>query len=231
MKDNETAVLRKLTEDSAMQLLEGVTLPPDHKRLRGGEFVTITYALPVQSNERSAVYVKFDHSAWSELLHQLDVAKDFKDNPKKVSDVIYSFFTSKGYSMSETTFAAALGRVGAVGTNLEGDHVRRRALRHDVRRQLALEHGANEDKGSATAAVTVALDRRDVGDERTVQASRQLRREVARLVRMRQDDVRWIQLAEQSQARFCHSATKLDTPTLGKLSLKMGQCNSMILRR
>lgn len=28
MKDNETAVLRKLTEDSAMQLLEGVTLPP-----------------------------------------------------------------------------------------------------------------------------------------------------------------------------------------------------------
>jgi len=28
MKDNETAVLRKLTEDSAMQLLEGLTLPP-----------------------------------------------------------------------------------------------------------------------------------------------------------------------------------------------------------
>ena len=28
MKHNETAVLRKLTEDSAMQLLEGVTLPP-----------------------------------------------------------------------------------------------------------------------------------------------------------------------------------------------------------
>lgn len=28
MEDNKTAVLRKLTEDSAMQLLEGVTLPP-----------------------------------------------------------------------------------------------------------------------------------------------------------------------------------------------------------
>jgi ABC-type nitrate/sulfonate/bicarbonate transport system substrate-binding protein len=41
----------------------------------------------------------------------IDVAKDFKDNPKKVSDVIYSFFTSKGYSMSQETFAKALARV------------------------------------------------------------------------------------------------------------------------
>ena len=29
----------------------------------------------------------------------LDVKRDFKENPKKVSDVIYSFFTSKGYNM------------------------------------------------------------------------------------------------------------------------------------
>jgi NitT/TauT family transport system substrate-binding protein len=41
----------------------------------------------------------------------LEVAKDFKDNPKKVSDVIYSFFTSKGYKMSADTFAKAMGRV------------------------------------------------------------------------------------------------------------------------
>ncbi len=41
----------------------------------------------------------------------LDIAKDFKDNPKKVSDVIYSFFTSKGYSMSPQTFAKAMGTV------------------------------------------------------------------------------------------------------------------------
>jgi ABC-type nitrate/sulfonate/bicarbonate transport system substrate-binding protein len=41
----------------------------------------------------------------------LEVAKDFKDNPKKVSDVIYSFFTSKGYKMSPTTFATAMSRV------------------------------------------------------------------------------------------------------------------------
>ncbi len=41
----------------------------------------------------------------------LEVARDFKENPKKVSDVIYSFFTSKGYTMSPETFAKALGRV------------------------------------------------------------------------------------------------------------------------
>ena len=37
--------------------------------------------------------------------------EDFKDNPAKVADVIYSFFASKGYSMSRTTFAKALARV------------------------------------------------------------------------------------------------------------------------
>jgi NitT/TauT family transport system substrate-binding protein len=41
----------------------------------------------------------------------LDVKRDFKENPKKVSDVIYSFFTSKGYSMKPETFATAMKRV------------------------------------------------------------------------------------------------------------------------
>jgi ABC-type nitrate/sulfonate/bicarbonate transport system substrate-binding protein len=40
-----------------------------------------------------------------------DVAADFKNNPNKVSEVIYSFFTSKGYKMSKDTFAQALARV------------------------------------------------------------------------------------------------------------------------
>jgi ABC-type nitrate/sulfonate/bicarbonate transport system substrate-binding protein len=40
-----------------------------------------------------------------------EVARDFKDNPSKVADVIYAFFTSKGYSMSRETFAKALARV------------------------------------------------------------------------------------------------------------------------
>jgi NitT/TauT family transport system substrate-binding protein len=41
----------------------------------------------------------------------LEVARDFKENPKKVESVIFSFFTSKGYNMSPDTFAKALGRV------------------------------------------------------------------------------------------------------------------------
>jgi sulfonate transport system substrate-binding protein len=41
----------------------------------------------------------------------LDVARDFKENPKKVSEVIYSFFTSKGYKMSIDTFSKALSKV------------------------------------------------------------------------------------------------------------------------
>jgi ABC-type nitrate/sulfonate/bicarbonate transport system substrate-binding protein len=40
-----------------------------------------------------------------------EVAADFKNNPTKVADVIYSFFTSKGYNMSRDTFAKALARV------------------------------------------------------------------------------------------------------------------------
>src|SRR5476651_2191129 len=41
----------------------------------------------------------------------LDVKKDFKENPKKVSEVIYSFFASKGYKMDPKTFETAMGRV------------------------------------------------------------------------------------------------------------------------
>jgi len=56
----------------------------------------------VQKNPDTVIaYLK----AWQE------VGRDFKDNPGKVSDVIYSFFTSKGFSMSRDTFAKALGRV------------------------------------------------------------------------------------------------------------------------
>ena len=41
----------------------------------------------------------------------LDVARDFKEQPKKVADVIYKFFSDKGYKMSIDTFTKALGRV------------------------------------------------------------------------------------------------------------------------
>ena len=50
----------------------------------------------------------------------LDAAHDFKDNPKKVADVIYSFYADKGYKMSQETFATALSRV-EVNPGFPGD--------------------------------------------------------------------------------------------------------------
>jgi NitT/TauT family transport system substrate-binding protein len=41
----------------------------------------------------------------------LDAGKDFKSNPAKVADVIYSFYTDKGYKMSKETFQKAMSRV------------------------------------------------------------------------------------------------------------------------
>jgi NitT/TauT family transport system substrate-binding protein len=41
----------------------------------------------------------------------LDVAKDFKNDPQKVADVIYRLYADKGYNMSLDTFAEALSRV------------------------------------------------------------------------------------------------------------------------
>jgi ABC-type nitrate/sulfonate/bicarbonate transport system substrate-binding protein len=41
----------------------------------------------------------------------LDVGKDFKQNPRKTNEVIYSFFTSKGYTMSRDTFGKAMANV------------------------------------------------------------------------------------------------------------------------
>ena len=35
----------------------------------------------------------------------LEVARDFKDNPTKVADAIYAFYTSKGYALSQETSA------------------------------------------------------------------------------------------------------------------------------
>ena len=50
----------------------------------------------------------------------LEAEKDFKSNPAKVADVIYSFYTSKGYKMAKDTFAKALARV-EVGLNWPAD--------------------------------------------------------------------------------------------------------------
>jgi NitT/TauT family transport system substrate-binding protein len=50
----------------------------------------------------------------------LDVAHDFKDNPKKVADVIYGFYADKGYKILLDTFATALSRV-EVNPGFPGD--------------------------------------------------------------------------------------------------------------
>jgi ABC-type nitrate/sulfonate/bicarbonate transport system substrate-binding protein len=41
----------------------------------------------------------------------LDAGKDFKGNPAKVADVIYAFYTDKGYKLSKETFQKAMSRV------------------------------------------------------------------------------------------------------------------------
>src|SRR3989442_15363028 len=40
----------------------------------------------------------------------LDIGKDFKQNPTKGADVIYGFFTSKGYKMSRETFSKPMAK-------------------------------------------------------------------------------------------------------------------------
>jgi len=50
----------------------------------------------------------------------LDAAKDFKNEPKKVADVIYKFYADKGYKMAPETFATALSRV-EVNPGFPGD--------------------------------------------------------------------------------------------------------------
>ena len=64
-------------------------------------FMAATPEFVEKSPQTVVAYLK----AW------LEVAKAFKEQPKKVADTIYSFYTSKGYKLSQDTFAQALARV------------------------------------------------------------------------------------------------------------------------
>jgi ABC-type nitrate/sulfonate/bicarbonate transport system substrate-binding protein len=64
-------------------------------------FMAATPDFVAQKPDTVVAYLK----AW------LDVADDFKNNPKKVADVIYGFYTSKGYTMALDTFQKAMARV------------------------------------------------------------------------------------------------------------------------
>src|SRR5215472_8095106 len=64
-------------------------------------FMAATPEFVQKTPETIVAYLK----AW------LEVAKDFKSQPDKVADTVYSFFESKGFEMSKDTFAKALARV------------------------------------------------------------------------------------------------------------------------
>ena len=68
-------------------------------------FMAATPDFVAQKPDTVVAYLK----AW------LDVADDFKNNPKKVADVIYTFYTDKGYTMSLDTFTeGAVARRGRI---------------------------------------------------------------------------------------------------------------------
>lgn len=64
-------------------------------------FMAATPEFVDKNPEAVVTYLK----AWNQ------VADDFKKQPDKVADVIYSFYTSKGYKMSRDTFKKALAAV------------------------------------------------------------------------------------------------------------------------
>ncbi len=73
-------------------------------------FMAATPEFVEKNPETVVAYLK----AW------LDVGKDFKQNPNNVADVIYTFYTSKGYKMSREVFAKALATV-EVNPGFPGD--------------------------------------------------------------------------------------------------------------
>jgi ABC-type nitrate/sulfonate/bicarbonate transport system substrate-binding protein len=64
-------------------------------------FMAATPDFIAKSPDTVVAYLK----AW------LEVAKDFKNEPNKVADAIYAFYTSKGYQMSQDTFRKAMSYV------------------------------------------------------------------------------------------------------------------------
>lgn len=67
--------------------------------------------LPVFMAATPEFVAKHPDAIVSYLRAWLDVAKDFKENPQKVADVVYSFYTSKGYTMSRDVFMKAMATV------------------------------------------------------------------------------------------------------------------------
>jgi NitT/TauT family transport system substrate-binding protein len=64
-------------------------------------FMAVTPEFAAKHPDTLVAYLK----AW------IDAGKDFKQQPDKVSDLIYSFYADKGYTLSRDTFKKALARV------------------------------------------------------------------------------------------------------------------------
>jgi ABC-type nitrate/sulfonate/bicarbonate transport system substrate-binding protein len=73
-------------------------------------FMAATPDFIAKSPDAVVAYLK----AW------LEVARDFKENPGKVADTIYAFYTGKGYTMSQDTFRKAMSFVN-VDPGFPGD--------------------------------------------------------------------------------------------------------------
>lgn len=54
---------------------------------------------------------KHPETAIAYLRVWLDAARDFKENPKKVSDVVHAYYTSKGYTLSPATMQKAMATI------------------------------------------------------------------------------------------------------------------------
>jgi ABC-type nitrate/sulfonate/bicarbonate transport system substrate-binding protein len=78
--------------------------------LQGGDFYSFD-KLPVFMAATPEYVEKNPDAIVAYLKAWLDAGKEFKQNPDKVNEVIYSYYTSKGYKMSKETFKTALSRV------------------------------------------------------------------------------------------------------------------------
>jgi ABC-type nitrate/sulfonate/bicarbonate transport system substrate-binding protein len=78
--------------------------------LQGGDFYSFD-KLPVFMAATPEYVEKNPDAVVAYLKAWLDAGKEFKQNPDKVNEVIYSYYTSKGYKMSKETFKVALSRV------------------------------------------------------------------------------------------------------------------------
>ena len=67
--------------------------------------------LPVFMAATSEFVEKHPETVTAYLRTWLDAASDFKERPDKVADVVYGFYTSKGYTMSRDTFKKAMATV------------------------------------------------------------------------------------------------------------------------